>query len=63
LTNRTLKTPNGQLNRNAKFDVFGHLKRNGGSNILASLTNIFTLHYLSNKNTHVILINCLWSKN
>jgi hypothetical protein len=31
LTNRTLKTLNGQLNKNTKFDVFGHLKRNGGS--------------------------------
>jgi hypothetical protein len=31
LTNHTLKTPNGQLNRNAKFGVFGHLKKNGES--------------------------------
>jgi hypothetical protein len=31
LTNRTLKTLNGQLNRNVKFDVFGQLKRNRGS--------------------------------
>jgi hypothetical protein len=30
LTNRTLKTPNRQLNRNAKFDVFEQLKRNRG---------------------------------
>jgi hypothetical protein len=30
LTNRTIKTLNGQLNRNAKFDVFEHLKRNAG---------------------------------
>jgi hypothetical protein len=36
LTNRTLKILNGQLNRNAKFDVFEHLKRNGGSSILNS---------------------------
>jgi hypothetical protein len=28
----TLKTLNEQLNKNTKFDVFGHLKRNGGSN-------------------------------
>jgi hypothetical protein len=31
LANRIIKTSNGQLNRNAKFDVFGHLKRNGGN--------------------------------
>jgi hypothetical protein len=30
LTNRTLKTPNGQLNKNVKFDVFGHLKKMEG---------------------------------
>jgi hypothetical protein len=35
LTNRTLKTVNGQLNRNTKFDVFKHLKRNGGSNFFS----------------------------
>jgi hypothetical protein len=30
LTNRTLKIPNRQLNRNTKFYVFGHLKKNRG---------------------------------
>jgi hypothetical protein len=34
LTNRTLKIPNGQLNKNAKSNIFGHLKKNGGSIIL-----------------------------
>jgi hypothetical protein len=32
LTNHTLKILNRQLNRNGKFDVFGHIKSNGGSN-------------------------------
>jgi hypothetical protein len=31
LTNHTLKTPNGQLNRNAKSDVFLTLKKERGS--------------------------------
>jgi hypothetical protein len=40
LTSRTLKTPHEQLNRNAKYDVFGHLKRNRGSNICNFFTKI-----------------------
>jgi hypothetical protein len=38
LINRTLKISNEQLCMNAKFDVFGHLKRNGGNNTYVFLS-------------------------
>jgi hypothetical protein len=55
LTNHTLTTSNGQLYRNAKSDVFGHLKKNGegvvSKIILHSLFNLISYlkNMLSNK--------------
>jgi len=59
LTNRILKIPKKQLNKNEKFILKRHLKRNGGSSILHFFLKTSFLNILVKKESLIVAINVL----